>query len=111
MNEDMRNAKQGPGNPMGGVGSGHLTASELAGNTIKAEIEKNQCTLQETRELLGTIESMTNEICGPEDNPEMKSEQQDPFSLLSYMEDHTMQLQQINRRIGTISRRLRETLG
>jgi hypothetical protein len=111
MENDMMNQKQSPGGGIAGLGNGRLTSSEIQTNTIKNEIENTQSTINEARELVASIESIANEICGPEDSPVNKEQSTDPFSLLSYLESHTQQLRGVNSRLGSLSRRLRETLG
>lgn len=116
MENDMMN-NNGPGRAqagggIAGIGNASLTSSEVSQNTIKIQIEHTQCNLNESRELIGIIETIVNEISGPEDAGAMKEEgEQDPYSLLTYLENHNSQHRKLVKRLGSISRRLRETLG
>lgn len=110
MDNDMRN---GPGPTMSSIGNmqNALTAKETV-STIKGELDRLACSINESRELLSGLDSFTNEICGPEDakvQPEVKD--REPISLLEHIEMYNRQYREVNGRLAKACMRLRETLG
>jgi len=82
--------------------------------TIKTELESTQRTLYEMKESLISLEHLTNEICGPSNEPESPNKEalaKEPASVLEVLQTLSHQQRANAKDLNEIYHRLRNTLG